>query len=164
MARVLWVGGTSALSRTYFEEVHPARGIAAVTVAAPAPPTWALPADVTFVQLDLTSEASVATLFSRLPQKVDALVLGVRCSLVWARPEEHEQLAQLRRHRRTLSNALTGMRLQVPVGGELNVGGVGGAQCRWTARAHSRGLDRAGRSEKVQQGGRNADTTSVKYI
>ena len=95
---------------------------------------------------------------------------------------QREQLAQLRLHRRTLSNALTGMRLQVPVGGELNVtaltsmwlllevlvggelnvGGVGGAQCRWTARAHSRGLDRAARSEKVQEGGRNADISRTK--
>ena len=93
MSSILWVGGTSSLSRTYFEEVHPTHGQPTV-VAAPALPSWPLPPDVGFVELDLTSEASVATLFSRLPHKVDALVLSVRCSLVWSRPEEHEQLCQ----------------------------------------------------------------------
>ena len=92
--RVLWVGGTSALSRTYFEEVHPARGVSSVVVAAPALPAWSLPNGAAFVDLDLLSEKSVATLFSRLPHPVDALVIGVRLSLVWARPEQHDQLAE----------------------------------------------------------------------
>ena len=94
MARVLWVGGTSALTRTYFEDVHPARGVPKVIVAAPCLPSWSLPDGATFVELDLMSEKSVATIFSRLPHPVEALVLGVRLSLVWARPEQHEQLAQ----------------------------------------------------------------------
>ena len=93
MSRVLWVGGTSALARTYFEEVHPARGVPHVIVAAPERPAWPL-GDVPFVRLDLNSEASVRSLFSRLPHAVDAIVLGVRLSLVWARPEQHEALAK----------------------------------------------------------------------
>ena len=100
MARVLWVGGTSALARTYFEEVHPARGVPKVTVAAPLPrkrlswgwPNW--PKGVQFVELDLTSEESVSTVFSRLKEPVDALVLGARASLVWSSPDEHERLSR----------------------------------------------------------------------
>ena len=80
---VLWVGGTSALARTYFEEVHAASELR-IVVAAPTPPAWTLPKDVTFVELDLLCERSVATLWERVPCECGALVLGVRLSLVWA--------------------------------------------------------------------------------
>ena len=94
-AHTLWVGGTSALARSYFEEVHPAHGAPLITVAAPAPPAaWELPAGVAFVELDLTSESSIRSLFSRLPHAVDTLVLSVRVSLVWATPQQHEELVQ----------------------------------------------------------------------
>ena len=93
-ARVLWIGGSSALARTYFEEVHPARGVPSIIAAAPAPPdAWDLPSDVPFVPLDLSSEESVRTLFSRLPHAVDAVLFGVRASLVYGTADEHERLA-----------------------------------------------------------------------
>ena len=91
----LWIGGTAALARTYFEEIHPAPGVPQIIVAAPSPPSlWTLPSDVPLVELDLTSEASVKSLFARLPHNVDSIILGVRLSLVWSRPEQHEKLCQ----------------------------------------------------------------------
>ena len=91
-ARVLWIGGSSALARTYFEEVHPARGVPTMIAAAPMPPSWQLPPDVKFVSLDLSSEDSVRTLFERLPHRVDSIIFGVRASLVYGTAEEHGQL------------------------------------------------------------------------
>ena len=97
----LWVGGSSALARTYFEELHPNASMGHVIVAAPRRPDviadgWCLPADVSFVELDLLCHESVRTLISRLPSpgRVDALVLSVRLSLVWSRAEDHERLAE----------------------------------------------------------------------
>jgi nucleoside-diphosphate-sugar epimerase len=89
---VLWVGGTSALARTFFEEVYPTVGWR-IVVAAPFRPAWKLPDDVVFVTFDMTSAESAGSLFSRLPRAVDALILGVRVSLVWSRPEQHTELA-----------------------------------------------------------------------
>ena len=95
MAKVLWVGGSSALARSYFDEVHPVhRQHLQLIAAAPTPPTWPLPDDVAFVELDMASEASVRTLFLRLPTGIDAIIFGVRASLVWGRPEEHETLSK----------------------------------------------------------------------
>jgi hypothetical protein len=87
---LLWIGGSSALARTYFEEVHTtSRDFPRVIAAAPAPPSnWQLPSGAEFVALDLFSEDSVRTLWDRLPCKCDALVLGVRLSLVWAGTEQ----------------------------------------------------------------------------
>jgi hypothetical protein len=60
-----------------------------VIAAAPMlPSNWQLPSGVEFVLLDLFSEESVETLWDRLPRKCDALVLGVRLSLVWAGTEQ----------------------------------------------------------------------------
>ena len=99
MAKVLWVGGSSALARSYFDEVHPAhRQRIQLIAAAPTPPNWPLPDDVPFVELDMASAASVRTVFQRLPSGVDsgidAIIFGVRASLVWGRPEEHETLSK----------------------------------------------------------------------
>ena len=81
----VWVGGTSALARTFLDEVHPkVCHRLRIIVAAPTPPAWNLPPTVEFVKLDLLSEASTATFWQRLPSAVDALILGVRLSLVWA--------------------------------------------------------------------------------
>ena len=92
-ARVLWVGGTSALARTYFEECHPARGVSSIIAAAPWKPAWSLPKDVAFVELNLSSQESVRSLFERLPHGVDSIIFGVRASLVYGTPEEHEMLS-----------------------------------------------------------------------
>ena len=91
------LGGSSSLARTYFEELHPARGIARIAVAAPAPPAWPLPPGVDFVELDLLSAESVRSLFSRAPHVFDSLVLGVRVSLVWSTPEQHERITTMLR-------------------------------------------------------------------
>jgi hypothetical protein len=90
MPTLLWIGGSSALARTYFEELHPKSEVFShVLAAAPAPPTnWRLPARAEFVKLDLFCEESVRTLWARLPRRCDALVLGVRLSLVWAGTEQ----------------------------------------------------------------------------
>ena len=90
---ILWVGGSSALARTYFEEVHPARGLSKIIVAAPELPPWPFPEGVTFAPLDLASEESIRSLFTR-SLKINTLVLSVRLSLVWAKPQEHARLVQ----------------------------------------------------------------------
>jgi hypothetical protein len=92
---VLWVGGTSALARTFLEELDPARRrrLGTVVLAAPEPPPWPLPADgsVLFLHLDMLDGASVASAMHRCPVAVRALVWGVRASLVWG-AELHARL------------------------------------------------------------------------
>lgn len=80
---VLWIGGTSGLALTFFEEeLGPLPGerwvCAGVDSSAPA---W-LAGRASFVQLDLTSAESVASLFSRLPHAVGTLIFGARLPLV----------------------------------------------------------------------------------
>ena len=80
---VLWVGGTSGLALTFFEEeLGPLPGehwvCAGVDSSAPA---W-LAGRAAFVHVDLTSAESVASLFSRLPHAVGTLIFGARLPLV----------------------------------------------------------------------------------
>ncbi len=87
-ATMIWVGGSSALARTYFEEVHQTQGLH-VIVAAPARPRWTLPTvGVDFISLDLLDKGSVESFFTRLEPLEQAgpsvMVIGVRLSLVWA--------------------------------------------------------------------------------
>jgi len=97
MARptALWVGGTSALARTYFDEVHSTSSLR-IIIAAPSLPAWPLPVDVVFVKLDLFSEESVGSLWQRLPHATDVLILGVRLSLVWAGDRQSALATHLR--------------------------------------------------------------------
>lgn len=104
MTSILWIGGTSALARTFFDEFLDPSGAAPAELrkqvqasrwvaAAPTPPRpGTLPAAVAFVPLDLSDESSVRSLFDRLPFPVDAVVLGARLSLVWG-ADSHTSLA-----------------------------------------------------------------------
>ena len=102
---VIWVGGTSALARTYFDEVHSTvRDRLHIVVAAPAPPSWTLPkVGVSFVALDLLDVKSVDSFFSR-PSLLDTyrtgpsvMIIGVRLSLVWAGSRQSTLAAHLGR-------------------------------------------------------------------
>jgi hypothetical protein len=102
---VIWVGGTSALARTYFDEVHPTvRDRLHIVVAAPALPSWTLPkVGVSFVALDLLDVKSVDSFFSR-PELLDTyrtgpsvMIIGVRLSLVWAGSRQSTLAAHLGR-------------------------------------------------------------------
>ena len=81
-AGVLWVGGTSDLTRTFVEELEVKRPL---YLAAPFPPTWPLVENTEFLPLDLTCSSSVATLkeLLKLRGKIDTLIFGARASLVW---------------------------------------------------------------------------------
>ena len=63
----MWIGGTSALTRTYFDELPfpPDDRLIVAGLAGEAGSVRSLPAGTHFVSLDLTSPASVGTLFSR---------------------------------------------------------------------------------------------------
>ena len=109
---MIWVGGTSALARTYFDEVHPTvRDRLHIVVAAPAPPSWTLPkVGVSFVALDLLDVKSVDSFFSR-PSLLDTyrtgpsvMIIGVRLSLVWAGSRQSTlaaHLGRLKSHKQT---------------------------------------------------------------
>lgn len=81
----LWIGGSSGLARTYFEELKPPRD--AFIVAGPDPLLPGHPAAFyPFIECNLSSYGSVATLFSRLSvQKltdIRSVIIGVRSSLM----------------------------------------------------------------------------------
>lgn len=77
----LWIGGTSSLAETFFDEFRPFDG--AFVLAGPEPPCQPSLASRPFVTLDLASERSVRSLFERLPLAVEAVIFGPRLSLVW---------------------------------------------------------------------------------
>lgn len=82
---VLWVGGSSGLARTFFEErVGPLKGERFIcTGVEPDAPEWLLGVpSLAYVPLDLTSAASVGTLFQRLPHGAGTLVIGARLPLL----------------------------------------------------------------------------------
>lgn len=82
---VLWVGGSSGLARTFFEErVGPLEGERFIcTGVEPDAPEWLLSVpSLAYVPLDLTSAASVGTLFQRLPHGAGTLVIGARLPLL----------------------------------------------------------------------------------
>ncbi|CAK0906424.1 unnamed protein product [Prorocentrum cordatum] len=81
----LWIGGSSSLARTYFEELKPPRHAFIVAGPDQLPPEH--PAAVyPFAECDLSSYSSVATLFSRLAvmklTNIHSVVIGVRLSLL----------------------------------------------------------------------------------
>ena len=110
--RVLWVGGTSGLARTFVEELPLTRRL---LLAAPSAPKWKLPLvynaaeirrleasvkQIDFAPLDLTSQESVEELLKRHvsgSDDIDTLILGARASLVWANEEHMKLVANLER-------------------------------------------------------------------
>jgi uridine kinase len=75
---IFWIGGTSALTRTYFDELPfpPDDRLIVAGLAGEAGAVRSLPVGTHFVSLDLTSPASVRTLFSRAA----AVVCGAAAS------------------------------------------------------------------------------------
>jgi len=99
--RVLWIGGTSGLGQTFFEEESGTRrdGESYIcTGIERRAPSW-LPGE--YVQLDLTSIESVSTLVARLPHSIGTLVFGARMPLVGT--DDHTSLLS---HLGTLLEAL----------------------------------------------------------
>ena len=92
---VLWIGGSSGLASTYFEELKPPRESFIVCGPDPRPQPPHPSSPYPFVECDLMSHASVRTLFTRLEADPDVttpvhtVILGVRLSLL---STDHEKL------------------------------------------------------------------------
>lgn len=107
---MLWIGGTSALARTFFEELYDIRAdlqnrndsinepqakdsFIATGIESSRPTEksdgWDLPPEVPYVPLDLTEKSSVASFWERMREsagvsQIDSVVLSVRLSLVFS--------------------------------------------------------------------------------
>jgi nucleoside-diphosphate-sugar epimerase len=105
---ILWVGGTSALTRTFVEELPLTRKM---LLAAPDPPGWKLPMVynvpeiqmmeantkcIGFVPLDLCNQASVDKVLDG-QTSVDTLIYGARASLVWEHTKHMQLVTNLER-------------------------------------------------------------------
>ena len=103
LTTIIWVGGTSALARTYVEELKETIGLSPKIPARFILAGVEEPTDDNHVHLDVTSESSVRSFFSRIPNIVNPsgtketriLVLSIRQPLVVTSPRQKDLITHL---------------------------------------------------------------------
>lgn len=104
LTTIIWVGGTSALARTYIEELKETIGLCPELPARFILAGVEEPSDENHVHLDVTSESSVRSFFSRIPKIINStsstletriLVLSIRQPLVVTSARQKDLIAHI---------------------------------------------------------------------